>query len=73
MTQISTAVRLGALAGLLFAGDVSGESSFPNGNSSGDITQASAVLWARSTVPGKVKFKVYEEVKHGRASGAAEA
>jgi phosphodiesterase/alkaline phosphatase D-like protein len=36
------------------------QSTFPNGVSSGDVDQDSAVLWARSTAAGKVKFRLYE-------------
>jgi phosphodiesterase/alkaline phosphatase D-like protein len=34
--------------------------TFPSGVASGDVTQDSVVLWARSSVPGAVKFEVFE-------------
>jgi len=42
------------------------DSTFPNGVSSGDVDQDSAVLWARSAAPGKVKFRLYEDDYKGK-------
>ena len=44
------------------------QSSLPNGISSGDTTQNSTVLWARSAIPGVVKFKGWT-VGYGRFHG----
>jgi len=49
----------------IFSLGVNAESTFPNGVSSGDVDQNSAVLWARSTATGKVKFRLYEDKLKG--------
>lgn len=36
-------------------------SLLPNGISSGDTTQTSTVLWARSAIAGDIRFQVYDE------------
>lgn len=40
--------------------------TFPNGVASGDATQDSAVLWARSAIPGPLSFECSEDPRYSR-------
>lgn len=47
--------------------------AFPNGVAAGDATPTSTVLWARSTVPGEVKFEYSLDSTFGTIAGRASA
>lgn len=53
---ISLATLFGCI--VLPGASLAGIPGFPNGVSAGDVTDHSAVLWARSEVSGKVRFEV---------------
>ena len=54
----STRLKVGVLAVAVVCGSVSPtRAALPGGVASGDVTQGSAVLWARSTVLGEVTFE----------------
>ncbi|MBA3441454.1 MAG: alkaline phosphatase D family protein, partial [Pyrinomonadaceae bacterium] len=55
-TQVETAIRKDVATG---AGATVTTQTFPNAVASGDTTRDSTVLWARSSVPGRVIFVVF--------------
>jgi len=64
MTFNKTLISLGLAAVLMQPALVAAYSpniSLPNGISSGDTTQTSTVLWARSALAGDVRFQVKDD------------
>lgn len=57
-------LTISASTGLLAQPD----NTLPNGIASGDVTQTSAVLWTRSTTPGKVIFEIATNPDFSQAS-----
>ena len=54
----------------LLASAITAHAALPNGVSSGDVSADSVVLWARTTVPGDVRFMVRQldfPPRHGKA------
>jgi phosphodiesterase/alkaline phosphatase D-like protein len=61
MSLLAIAVQLSVAGDNSDAAKRSSSSSLPNGIASGDTTQSSTVLWARSAIEGDVRFQVKDE------------